>query len=257
MSGGALSALVHPAPGSARWLAGRDPRVRVLAAGLFALTVLGLAQVPSLLWALTLALGLAAAAGLPWPLLGRRLLALEWFLLIPVLTLPFAVPGEPLPALGALAASREGLVRALVLLLKANAIAIALLALAGSLGPAAFGHALARLGVPEKLVHLLLLTVRQIHLLDAELKRLRQAMRARAFVPRTDRHTWRSLGWLIGMLLVRATERSRRVLGAMCCRGFRGRLQLLDSPAWDGADTALALALAGLCGGLLALDRLA
>jgi cobalt/nickel transport system permease protein len=110
--------------------------------------------------------------------------------------------------------------------------------------------------VPEKLVHLLLLTVRQIHLLHEELARLRQAMRARAFVPRSNLHTWRSLGWLMGMLLVRSLARSRRILGAMRCRGFHGRLYLLDCTRWGRADTALALALAPVLALLPILDRL-
>jgi cobalt/nickel transport system permease protein len=250
------SVLVDSPARQARWLAARDPRLRVAAAGLFALAAVSLSRLPALLAALVLAATLAGAAGLAWRDLWRRLLALEGFMLVLVLTLPFAIPGEPLTSLGPLTASREGLLRALAIVLKANAVTLALLALVGSLGPADFGHALGRLGVPEKLVHLLLLTVRQVHLLDSEHRRLRQAMRARAFVPRSDRHTWRSYGWLIGMLLVRATARSRRVLEAMRCRGFKGRLYLLDTPVWSGADTAVGLLLGGLLAGLVALDRL-
>jgi cobalt/nickel transport system permease protein len=66
-------------------------------------------------------------------------------------------------------------------------------------------------------------------------------MTARAFRPRTDRHTWRSLGWLVGMLLVRSFERAERVLGAMKCRGFTGRMPALDDFRFHTADGLFAL----------------
>ena len=118
------------------------------------------------------------------------------------------------------------------------------------------GHALARLKAPDKLVHLLLFTVRYLGVLHEELLRLRRAMRARAFVPRSDRHTWRVTGWLAGMLLVRGLERARRVSAAMKCRGFHGRFYLLDTAAWASADTLLSLVFGAGLAALLVLDRL-
>jgi len=173
-----------------------------------------------------------------------------------LLTLPFTVPGAPILELGPLTATREGFARALMVLLKANAVVLALGGLVGGLEPVVFGHALARLRVPNKLVHLLLMTVRQIGLLDQEHRRLRQAMRARAFVPRSNRHTWNSYAWLIGMLLVRALGRSRRMLEAMRCRGFQGRLYLLDTQIWNRADSVFGVALGLLLATLLALGQL-
>jgi cobalt/nickel transport system permease protein len=245
---------LSPSPGG--WVAQRDPRLRILAALAFALVTVSLSNPAAALAALGLAALLyAAGGGRPRTLL-QRLPALETLMLLLLVTLPFSVPGERLLTLGPWSASREGVSVAVLILLKANAVVIAVLALAGTLEPVRFGHALARLGCPEKLVHLLLLTVRQIHVLQQELDRLRRAMRARAFVPRSDRHTWRSYGQLLAMLLVRSLERSRRIHAAMRCRGFHGRLYLLDEAVWRAADTTAALALLPLLGGLLALDQL-
>jgi len=249
-----------PLPGSggaSGWLVRRDPRLRVIAAVAFALVTLSLRTFAPLVVALGLALLLALAGGQSWGHLGRRLLLMEGFLVLLLLTLPFTIQGEPILALGPLVASADGLERALMILLKANAVVLALLGLVGGLEPVVLGHALARLRVPQKLVHLFLQTVRQIHLLDQEYGRLRQAMRARAFVPRSDRHTWNSYGWLIGMLLVRSLARSRRVLGAMRCRGFQGRLYLLDSPRWTAGDSLFAASLGLVLVALLGLGSLA
>jgi cobalt/nickel transport system permease protein len=235
----------------------RDPRLLIVALVLFALVTVSLKTLTAAAIALAASLALAAAGGLPLLDLPRRLALLEGLMLVLSGTLPFTVPGTALVTLGPLTATREGLLTAALIALKANAVVVALLGLLGSLEPAVLGHALGRLGVPEKLVHLLLLTVRQIALLDQERHRLRQAMRARAFVPRSDRHTWTSYGNLIGMLLVRSLDRSRRIEAAMRCRGFHGRLYLLDSRRWRALDTAGLLGLAPLLAGLLVLDRLA
>jgi cobalt/nickel transport system permease protein len=234
----------------------RDPRLLVLATLVLALLVVSLRSLATAALALTLALAFAAALGPPWPVLLRRLAALEALMIVVLLTLPFTVSGEPWLRLGPLVVTWEGLHRAALIALKANAVVLILLGLLGSLEPAVLGHALARLHVPDKLVHLLLLTVRQIGLLDDERRRLLRAMQARAFVPRSNRHTWVGYGNLIGMLLVRSLARARRVEAAMRARGFHGRFYLLDSQRWRRADTAWLIALMSLGAGLLALDRL-
>lgn len=239
------------------WLAALDPRARLLAAMGFALAVVALRQLPVAAVAFGLALALPRAAGLPWHLL-RRALPLALLMVLLLLTLPFTVPAGPGPALalGPLTASLAGLQLGLLMLLKAGAVLLVLLTLVGTLEPAVFGHALGRLGAPARLVDLLLLTLRQVHLIGDEYRRLRQAMRVRGFVPRADRHTLDSLGWLIGMLLVRAFARSRRVLAAMRLRGWRGRVHLLDELCWRARDGLLLALLLTPGLALVLVDRL-
>ena len=73
--------------------------------------------------------------------------------------------------------------------LKSNAIACVFLSLVATLPAATLGHALERLGCPDKLVFLFLFTGRYIHLLAAEWEDLVTAARLRGFRPRTDLHT--------------------------------------------------------------------
>lgn len=73
-------------------------------------------------------------------------------------------------------------------------------------------------------------TIRYIDLLRREYLRLHVAMRARAFVARNNRHSWRSFGYLLGMLLVRSHDRSERILWAMKCRAYHGHMHF-GSPA--------------------------
>lgn len=234
--------------GHTSWLTRRDPRARVIAAVLFALVVVSLTQLLLLGLALAAAAGLALTAGLNPGKVLKRVAALETFMLVVIAFLPFTMPGSSLFQLGPLTASQEGLWLAGQIILKANAVVLALLALAGTLEPVVLGHALARLQMPTKLIHLFLLTVRYIGVLHDEYQSLRRAMRARAFVPRSNFHTWRTLGYLLGMLLVRGLERSRRVMAAMKCRGFDGQFHLFSTQHWHRLDSLfLLLALLGLC----------
>lgn len=227
-----------------------DPRVRVLLSVAFAVVVVLGQDMIMLGVALGMAMGLAVMAQLPVALTLRRMVAMELFIVAMLLTLPFTLPGEPLWQWGPLVASEEGVMRATLIVLKANAVILVVLTLMGTLEVVTLGHALHHLYIPAKLVHLLLFTVRYIAVLQREYRRLRLAMTARGFVPRSNWHTWRSYGYLIGMLLVRSLERSERIQAAMLCRGFHGQYYLLDHFTLTRLDFLFGL---GFMGCLLAL----
>jgi cobalt/nickel transport system permease protein len=205
-----------------------DPRVRVLAAGAFVA-----AAAVANGW-LTLGILLAAcAAGLLLVdvrsrHLWRRLVPINAVMLVLLILLPLTTAGQPLARLGPLEFTGEGLRLALLILLKGNAILLALTVLLGSMEMTTLGHTFAHLRVPDKLTHLLLFTVRYVDVLRRENHRLHTAMKMRGFRPRMDRHTYRAYGYLVGMLLVRSLDRAERIVAAMKCRGFRGRFYLLD-----------------------------
>jgi len=161
-----------------------------------------------------------------------------------LLTLPFTVPGEPILTVFDYPASKQGVVQATQIGLKANAVVLAMMALAGSMDSVTFGHALHRLRMPENLVHLLLFTVRYIEVLRVEFDRLRTAMKARGFRPTNSRHTYVSYGYLVGMMLVRAMERSERILQAMKCRGFAGKISLPSDYHFHRQDFIFSIGLA-------------
>lgn len=215
-----------------------DPRLRVMLAAVFALVTVSQRALPVLAVLLATALLLALAARLPARPTARRLLALDAFMAVVLLTLPFSLPGALAFRIGPLAASWEGLIRVAEIIIKANAVLLSVLALVGTMEAVALGHALARLQVPGKLVNLLLLTVRYAGILRDQFAKMRMAMRVRAFHPSLSWHTWQSFGWLFGMLLVRSAERAERVLDAMKCRGYRGELHLVSDMRLRTVDWA-------------------
>ncbi len=233
-----------------------DARTRLLGALVLVMTVVALNSVPAVLAALGVALVLVWLAGLPMSDLRHRLLHVEAFMIGLLVLLPFTVPGRPLWGFGPLTASEEGVSRALMVVLKVNASVLVVFALLAPVEPVRLGHAMARLGVPQKLVHLFLFAVRYLHVLRAETGRLIDAMRVRAFVPRSSRHGWRTLGNLIGMMVVRSVERAERVSEAMRCRGFAGRLPLLATESAARADYLFGGAILLIAACLIFADRL-
>ncbi|MCH1918925.1 cobalt ECF transporter T component CbiQ [Shewanella sp. A3A] len=227
-----------------RWLSHTDPRVNMLAAGVFALVAVLCHQLSALVLLLFIALSLNGLAGTQWRSVGKRLLAFETFMLLLVLLLPFSISGHTWFSLWGMTASIEGAKQALAIILRGNAVVLTLLALLAIREPINLGYGAAALGFSPKLIHLFMMTVRYIQVLGEEFARLRNAMKARAFVPSSNWHTWRSYGWMMGMLLVRSMERAQRIVDAMRCRGFDGSLYLNQQLQWRRKDSvALALLL--------------
>lgn len=236
-------------------LAGRiDPRVRLAAALVYSGATALWQRPASIAAALAFALALAVFFRLPAGPVLRRLFAVNGFIALLWLFLPFSLPGEALLRLGPLAASREGMLLALAITLKSNALVLALLALVAPLPFPTAGHALHRLGAPGKLVQLLLLTWRYLALLEQEFRRLRRAAALRGFRPRTDLHTYRTFAWLLGMLLVRAVDRAERVRRAMVCRGFQGVFFSLHEFRLERGSLAFAAAVAAAVAASAALE---
>ncbi len=231
-----------------------DPRVRVVMACVFAIATVALTTIPALMAALATAISLLMMSRLPIRRTLKRMAMMDSFIIFMLVLLPFTMPGEPMFSLFGCSASWQGLWKAIEIGLTANAVILTLMVLVGTMEPVTLGHALHKLRCPEVLVHLLMFTIRYIEVLREEYLRLRGAMKIRGFRPGTNWHTYRSFGYLVGMMLVRAIERSERILGAMKCRGFSGQLILLQEFRMTRRDHRFAILLGGVCVGLLLLD---
>ncbi|MBN2713321.1 MAG: cobalt ECF transporter T component CbiQ [Planctomycetes bacterium] len=218
-----------------------DPRLRVVATAVWAILACLCDRPAALVPMLVLGAALVILSGLPASAIRRRMIQLNVFVAFFILILPLTIPGENFFALGSLGWSREGLERALVIALRANSIVLACAALLGTMEAAHFGIALRRLGLPKKLTHIFLFTIRYTETVHIEYHRLRDAMKLRAFKAGCDSHTLRSIGYLIGMLLVRSAERSERILEAMKCRGFTGELYTLEEFRFGRVDFLLSI----------------
>lgn len=231
-----------------------DPRVRIGAAVAFALVTVACSTFIALSAALAVSLALLALSRLPARETLKRMALMDGFILVMLVLLPFTVPGTPIVTVFGFAASWEGVYQALEIALTANAVILALMTLVGTMEPVTLGHALHAMRCPQTLVHLLMFTVRYVDVLHEEYSRLRTAMKVRGFRPGTNWHTYRSIGYLVGMMLVRAVERSERILDAMKCRGFSGRIVLLEDFSLRAADWRFAGLFASVLAAVLMLE---
>ena len=213
-----------------------DPRSRIVMAVLYAFVVALSNQFSALLAACAFSFVLAGISRLSIPDLSKRVAVVNGFVFFFWLVVPVTYPGEALFSLGPLTVSREGVLVAFRITLKSNAILLAFIALVATSPVATLGAALGRLGVPGKIVYLLLLNYRYLFVVEEEYHRLVRSATVRGFQPSTTLHTYRTFAYLVGMLFVRASERAERVYMAMLCRGFSGKFHSLQTFSFSGRD---------------------
>ena len=227
-----------------------DPRARAVVCILFAIVVALSSRFASLLPALMVSFVLVWLAGLPIKLVFSRLLIVNGFVLLLWLFLPFTVIGEVLFRIGPLAITRQGVLFAAQITIKANAIMLSLIALLATMSVFTLGGAMGHLHVPGKIVHLVYFTYRYIQVMHQEYYRLISAMKIRGFHPGNNIHTYKTYAYLVGMLLVKSYDRAERIRAAMLCRAFRGKFYNLSEFSMGSFDVLVMgfmfLAIAGI-----------
>lgn len=219
------------------WVHGLDPRLRLCTALVFSCTLAMTTSTQEAIFGLVAALLLLLCSQPPLRPLGRRLMAVNVFLLFLWLTVPCSTPGPAAFHIGPLSCSLPGLQLVRLVTLKANAITLIFIACVASMPVARFGHALYSLHMSGKFVFLLLFTYRSLFLLADEWQRLNTALRLHNFVAATNLHSYRTLGSLIGLTLVRSFDRAGRIHQAMLLRGFNGSFNSLAEFRFTWLDT--------------------
>ncbi len=225
-----------------------DPRVKILAAAGFILT---LVSAPAHAWVVpAVALGCIAVAVLASkvPLLyvlGRSLVVVP-FAAMAALALIIA-PSAGGPA--------SGLLKGLNIAVKAWLSAMTLVLLTATTPYPRLLRGLEKLGMPRVMVLILSFMYRYLFVLVDEAMRMEQAWKSRAFGLKGLRAA-KSLAGVIGVLLIRSYERSERVYGAMLARGFDGTVRTLNPLRFSRRDWAFGLLSAIVLGGMWLISTL-
>ncbi len=199
-----------------------DPRVKLIVAFLYAIMVALSSKISSLILASFFTAFLFVLSRLQICQVLKRILTVNYFIVLLVVVMPFTFPGRVLYSLGPLAMSKEGLIYGFTLFWKSNLILTTMLLLLSTAGIFNLAHALHHLHVPEKLVQLIFFSFRYIHVLQREYQKLGAAIKLRGFSPQTNLYTYKTYAYLIASLLIKSYDRSERVYKAMRCRGFQG-----------------------------------
>lgn len=171
------------------------------------------------------------------------------------LAVPWTAPGPAIWRWGWLGLSKEGIDLCVLITLKANAILAVFIALVATMPLSSFAQGLAGLHCPAKLVWMLLLMERNVHLLKREWRQLVGAARLRCFVPRATLASYKTMAAMLALLLVRADARGRKLREAMLLAGFDGRLPAFANSRPGVADGIFLLLLVCCCAGLAWLNH--
>lgn len=205
--------------------------------------------------------GAALAGGvvllLGWPgrsAVLRGLGAVNAFVLLLWLVVPFSGSGAVLHRIGPVAVHADGVALALKATLRANAIACLLLGLIVATPLHVLVKGMESLRIPEKLCAMLYFCVRYVQDIREMHNRLQTAAALRCFVPACNRHTWRTVGNMFAMTVVRSLDQAHRVHQAMQLRGYDGSFRRLPLPGMARRDWLALAVLLAVAAGLVALE---
>ncbi len=221
-----------------------DPRIKIVSLFLYCFMVVSLS---TLFWggvAFAVSLLAIAACNIPFARAGKRLLAMAGFLSMFLLVVPFTSPlkGTEIlvyfPGLSSFPFHMAGFFLALTIVVKACAIAMMMEPLFGTTPLPLTLQSMSRLGLPDSVGQMILLSHRYIFVFLQEIIRMYRGMRVRGFVPGTNIATMNAMGNFFGMLFVRSFDRTQRVYDAMLSRGYSGQFPSFVRFRTTGKDWA-------------------
>jgi len=213
-----------------------DPRIKIVGVVAFSFLIAICSRWSALLPALFFSFLFVLFSRLSPRKVCLRLILVNGLILFLWVFIPFSIEGKPLFRMGSFTATEEGVLFSMLLTLRSNIIILCLICLVSTTSIFTLGRAMSQLRIPGKMVQLFFFTYRYVHVIEMEYRRMVNALKIRAFHPRTSLHTYRTYAYLVGMLLVRSYDRSERVRNAMVCRGFRGRFYDLSEFALKPFD---------------------
>ncbi|MEJ2157881.1 MAG: cobalt ECF transporter T component CbiQ [Desulfobacteraceae bacterium] len=191
-----------------------------------------------------------------------RLLAIAGFVGMFFLVMPLTAPvhaGDTVVVFGGLewmAFNLRGLQLAGTIGAKAVAVTLLMEPLLSTAPLPVTLHGLSRLGAPEVVGQMVLLSYRYLHVFRHEARRMSSGMQVRGFRKRTNLQTLRAVANFLGMLFVRSFERTERVFDAMRARGYRGRFPEPEVRPLEAKDIVLSAVWLVAGAALVAYDRI-
>jgi len=231
-----------------------DPRFRVTAALFYSFSVALCYEFQPLISAFAVSLASVFLSGVGLKNVFKRLIIVNGFILLFWIILPLTYKGNIVYSLGPINVYLAGIVFAAKITIKSNAILLVLISFIATMTFATLGHSLSRLKIPEKLVFLLMITYRYIFVIQQEYEKIIRSIKIRGFKPKTTLHTYKTFAYVIGMLLIKASERADRVYNAMRCRGFKGKYYSLTDFKADTKSWVFAILVFGLTTGIILME---
>jgi len=240
-----------------------DARCKIVAILVYSFMIASLGHLMPAIYAIGISLVILSVARVSIPKVLMRLLAITGFVSMFLVVMPFTVPvhsGDTIVVFGGLdwlGFNLRGLLLAATIAAKAIAITLLMEPLLSTAPLPVTLHGLSRLGAPEIVGQMVLLSYRYLHVFRHEARRMSSGMQVRGFRKRTDLQTLRAVANFLGMLFVRSFERTERVFDAMRARGYKGRFPEPEARPLAAKDLVLAAVWLVIGVALVASDRIA
>jgi len=223
-----------------------DPRAKLISIFILIISIALINDIFVLSIGFVIVLCLVYISNIPLLFILKRLRWVAIFVLMILLILPFTIPGQKIVSMGSLTVTREGILRAVIITVKAFSIVLLIFPMLATMKFVTFIKALDKLEIPSKLVQIIALTYRYIFVLMNEIKRTFRSVEARGFRKKSGLYGIRTTAKITGMLLVRSYERSEKVYQAMLSRGYDGKMKTLKYFKMKRKDWELTFLIVGL-----------
>lgn len=224
-----IPSLVHAEGEGTSFLYRWDVRCKIVTILVYSFAIASLGHLAPALAAIGISLIVLVIARVSFAKVLLRLLAITGFVGMFLVVMPLSVPthsGDTVLVfygMDWLTFNMRGLLLAATIAAKAVAITLLMEPLLSTAPLPVTLHGLSRLGAPEMVSQMILLSYRYVHVFCNEARRMSSGMQVRGFRKRTDLETLRAVANFLGMLFVRSFERTERVFDAMRARGYRGQ----------------------------------
>jgi cobalt/nickel transport system permease protein len=231
--------LTGPAGDPASAIHRLDPRAKIV--GLLAVTLVAvstpLAAWPAFAACAAVLVAVAIAARVPAREIWRRARLVLPLVLLVALFVPFVRSGGEAHELGPLTVHEEGLRTLASVAIKATLGTVSAVLLGAIASFPSVLRGLEALRVPRLLVLIAAFMYRYLFVIAEEAGRMRAALAARAYRPRTALQV-AALGRMTTAMFLRTYGRGERVYRAMLARGYRGQMPELTPLVLGRADAA-------------------
>ncbi len=204
-----------------------DPRAKLVCLLILIVSIVLLNDIKMLLIAFVIVISLVYISKIPLQFILKRLRWIALFVFAILIILPFTIPGKTIFQLYFLTVTKEGIITACMISLKAFSVILLVFPMLATMKFVTFIKALEKLKVPNKLTQMIAFTYRYIFVLLNEIQRTLRSIESRGYRKKLSKFNLQILSNVIGMLLVRSYERSQRIYNTMVSRGYNGKIMTL------------------------------
>lgn len=223
-----------------------DPRAKIVSFTLLIFSFVFVDDIRIALFGFLFSFLILLISRLPLGFALKRIRMVFFFLFPLLLVMPLTVEGRELINIGGISVSLDGLVFASLIIIRAlAAVTFALTMLATTRFDLTM-KALYALNIPGTLVQMLLFTYRYIFVIIDEFSRMWESMECKGFSLKANYHGLSIFGNMLGMIIIKSYDRTRRVYESMIAKGYTGKPRTLVHLKMSKKDYVLSTCMVGI-----------